>query len=87
VKPGRYLQVYLSTRRGAWIINRIFDYGEPADLALSKRYRRWIFPTGYLIRRFQERLNLRFDHDKYGLKPQHSIFRLFFMSVSPCGYR
>ncbi|VDL84353.1 unnamed protein product [Nippostrongylus brasiliensis] len=30
------VQVYLATRRGTWVCNRIFDYGQPFDLALNR---------------------------------------------------
>jgi hypothetical protein len=29
--------VYLVTRRGTWVMNRIFDYGYPIDIALTNR--------------------------------------------------
>lgn len=31
-------QVYLVTRRGTWVFNRIFDYGRPVDCALNTRF-------------------------------------------------
>jgi dimethylaniline monooxygenase (N-oxide forming) len=66
-------QVYLSTRRGTWVLNRVGPNGWPADmlminemLALIQRY----FPR--LINRFLEyEMNKRFDHQTYGLKPNN----------------
>lgn len=31
-------RVYLSTRSGSWIMNRVWDYGEPSDLVLLNRF-------------------------------------------------
>jgi len=69
-------KVYLSTRRGSWIISRMSTGGLPVD--------------GYLIRRLNSMLleyipslansiienivDSRFDHGLYGLKPKHRIF-------------
>lgn len=64
----------MSTRRGAWILNRVGPDGRPLDLVLSNavfaafgRY----FPTvaDWLLERD---LNKRFDHEMYSLKPNHS---------------
>lgn len=30
-------QVYLVTRRGTWVMNRIFDYGYPVDVVINNR--------------------------------------------------
>nr|XP_033817078.1 dimethylaniline monooxygenase [N-oxide-forming] 5-like [Geotrypetes seraphini]XP_033817079.1 dimethylaniline monooxygenase [N-oxide-forming] 5-like [Geotrypetes seraphini]XP_033817080.1 dimethylaniline monooxygenase [N-oxide-forming] 5-like [Geotrypetes seraphini] len=69
-------QVFLSTRRGAWIINRVCDDGFPLDVVLYSRYK-------YLIKQFmsismlndwaEKRANARFNHENYGLKPCHRI--------------
>ncbi|PAV84801.1 hypothetical protein WR25_13705 [Diploscapter pachys] len=69
-------QVYLVSRRGTWVLNKVFDYGMPLDQTNS-RFRndvlRRIVPpsvTNWLIER---RLNQRFDHALYGLKPKHRV--------------
>ncbi|KAK0400086.1 hypothetical protein QR680_003348 [Steinernema hermaphroditum] len=70
-------QVYLVTRRGTWVFNRIYDYGMPFDLSLNTRMKfilRDIVPEriseAYVIARLQK----RFDHGVYGLKPKHGVF-------------
>ncbi|XP_077188436.1 flavin-containing monooxygenase 5-like [Paroedura picta] len=70
-------QVFLSTRRGAWIFNRVGDKGYPGDVVFSTRFhiflKRLLGP--HLINTLLERkLNERFNHSHYGLKPQHRIF-------------
>nr|XP_048277177.1 flavin-containing monooxygenase 5-like [Myodes glareolus] len=69
-------QVFLSTRRGAWIWNRVWDNGNPMDASLFTRYNRAvqkISPTFLINRQIENKLNLRFNHANYGLKPQHRI--------------
>ncbi|CAJ0919588.1 unnamed protein product, partial [Ranitomeya imitator] len=67
-------QVFLSTRRGSWIINRVSDYGYPVDMLYLSRF----FSTlrhsapNFLVNHVAEsKLNQRFDHANYGLKPKH----------------
>uniref|UniRef100_A0A0K0DPN8 Flavin-containing monooxygenase n=1 Tax=Angiostrongylus cantonensis TaxID=6313 RepID=A0A0K0DPN8_ANGCA len=71
-------QTYLSTRRGTWVFNRIYDYGEPFDLALNRKYLQHIqglLPQCLVNTFVESKLNKRFDHERYGLKPRHRIFR------------
>uniref|UniRef100_A0A8C9DA19 Flavin-containing monooxygenase n=1 Tax=Panthera leo TaxID=9689 RepID=A0A8C9DA19_PANLE len=67
-------QVYLSTRRGAWIWNRVWDNGMPMDTVLFTHFKTILnkfYPT-FLINRWAEnKLNARFNHDVYGLLPKH----------------
>ncbi|GFY76173.1 dimethylaniline monooxygenase 5 [Trichonephila inaurata madagascariensis] len=70
-------QVYLSTRTGAHIINRLGDRGLPYDHLLLRRYlclfidilpinvASWILETCYL--------DLLFDQKLYAVKPKHGI--------------
>ncbi|XP_063796100.1 flavin-containing monooxygenase 5-like [Pseudophryne corroboree] len=66
-------QVFLSTRRGAWLIHRVADQGYPFDIVLFTRFYSIIqvaFPS--LANAFLEhKVNSRVDHDNFGLKPQH----------------
>uniref|UniRef100_A0A8R1DWI1 Flavin-containing monooxygenase n=1 Tax=Caenorhabditis japonica TaxID=281687 RepID=A0A8R1DWI1_CAEJA len=70
-------QVYLVTRRGTWIFNRIYDYGQPIDIAMNRKFisdlreyvPQWISNTVV-----EAKLNMRFDHKTYGLKPKHRVF-------------
>ena len=71
------LQVYLSTRRGAWLFNRIADNGYPFDILFTRRSMELqgrMMGTN-LFNRFAEYiLNKRFNRADYGLKPKHGVF-------------
>jgi len=67
-------QVYLSTRRGAWIIKRVSDNGLPFDCAHFTRFENYltsIFPSNLVNSVFERWLNNQFDHELFGLKPEH----------------
>ncbi|XP_043859052.1 flavin-containing monooxygenase 5-like [Dromiciops gliroides] len=67
-------QVFLSTRRGSWIWNRIWDNGYPLDVALFTRYNNIInkcLGNSIINKLTEDKLNARFDHTMYGLKPHH----------------
>lgn len=69
-------QTYLATRRGAWLFNRIFDYGEPFDLAFNRKilqHIRDLLPQWLVNTLVENKVNKRFDHERYGLKPEHRI--------------
>ncbi|PAV60883.1 hypothetical protein WR25_17136 [Diploscapter pachys] len=84
-------QVYLSTRSGAWVINRVWQYGEPTDLNYLTRAAfafKKIIPWKVLCSAMEKKVNGRqdyhwksinysfvdrFDHGRYGLKPDHRI--------------
>ncbi|XP_029474103.1 dimethylaniline monooxygenase [N-oxide-forming] 5-like isoform X2 [Rhinatrema bivittatum] len=69
-------QVFLSTRRGSWIVNRVSDHGYPVDM-LTSRFLNMIkhtFPSSLVNWVGESKLNHRFDHANYGLKPNHRIF-------------
>lgn len=72
--PLSHLQVFLSTRRGAWVMNRIGDRGMPIDRVVDRRVVRavtsWL-PFGLRNGLIENKLNARFDHELYGLRPQH----------------
>ncbi|KAM5256058.1 flavin-containing monooxygenase 5 [Ctenodactylus gundi] len=69
-------QVFLSTRRGSWILNRVGNHGYPADVLFSSRFM-------YLLSKIcgqsvtsaflEKRMNERFDHEMFGLKPKHRV--------------
>lgn len=71
-------QVYLSTRSGAHVINRIGNSGLPYDYILIRPYLyqlldilpanlvSWFFETCYL--------DLQFDQNLYAIKPNHRVF-------------
>ncbi|XP_006811039.2 flavin-containing monooxygenase 5-like, partial [Neolamprologus brichardi] len=66
-------QLYLSTRRGSWILNRMWDNGIPVDLFLNRvtGFLRKNLPFGVLCSLRESQLNKRFDHALYNLKPRH----------------
>ncbi|KRY85858.1 Dimethylaniline monooxygenase [N-oxide-forming] 5 [Trichinella pseudospiralis] len=71
------LQVFLSTRRGAWTFTRTFHCGYPYDVLLLTRFSNFIcrwFPT-VASRYLEFSLNSRFDHVLYSLKPKHNVFQ------------
>jgi len=67
-------QVFLSTRRGSWVLNRIADDGLPVDYLYVRRFftdiMEWL-PQFIANSYTEHRLNSRFDHALYGLKPEH----------------
>ena len=65
-------RVYLSTRRGAWVLSRLGKGGEPADQQFSRRAA-LLMPLPLLKYLFMKAVNQRFDHETFGLRPQHSI--------------
>ncbi|XP_051952004.1 si:dkey-239i20.2 [Xyrauchen texanus] len=70
-------QVYLSTRKGSWILNRVGQYGFPTDMLFNKRTYMWargLLPTGFINSMGEKLLNKRFNHKLYGLQPDHRIF-------------
>ncbi|KAI6204913.1 Dimethylaniline monooxygenase [N-oxide-forming] [Aphelenchoides besseyi] len=67
-------QVYISTRRGAWIIRKTVDNGLPSDF-LNSRFTGWfrsVLPSIY-VWLGQRQCNKVMDHDVYGLRPKHSL--------------
>ncbi|CAD5234566.1 unnamed protein product [Bursaphelenchus xylophilus] len=67
-------KVYLSTRSGSWIMNRVWDYGEPSDLALLNRFTFWVKGLSPLWLQnlvMENKINRRFDHGRFGVKPSH----------------
>uniref|UniRef100_A0A8C2H0T4 Flavin-containing monooxygenase n=1 Tax=Cyprinus carpio TaxID=7962 RepID=A0A8C2H0T4_CYPCA len=70
-------QVYLSTRRGSWILNRVGDKGVPSDMLLNNRMSNWLIqmlPVGFINNFGEKQLNKRFNHKLYGLQPAHRVF-------------
>lgn len=70
-------KVFISTRRGSWVLNRISDRGNPLDMMNIRRimYKiKGLVPKAMLETLVASKLNARFDHAAYSLKPKHSIF-------------
>ena len=67
-------QVYLSTRRGAWVIHRVGPGGTPIDMVNNARvseFFRGILPRNMYNSFMESFLNRRFDHKQFGLKPEN----------------
>uniref|UniRef100_A0A8C3F995 Flavin-containing monooxygenase n=1 Tax=Chrysemys picta bellii TaxID=8478 RepID=A0A8C3F995_CHRPI len=65
-------QVFLSTRRGAWILGRIGEEGYPMDTIYITRYLEFlkrIVPLCLLNYFAEKKLNAKFNHAIYGLQP------------------
>ncbi|KTG40971.1 hypothetical protein cypCar_00017380 [Cyprinus carpio] len=69
-------QVYLSTRRGSWILNRVGNKGFPADMMFNTRGLLFLrlLSVGFLNKWREEQINKRFNHKLYGLQPAHRVF-------------
>ncbi|XP_074603122.1 flavin-containing monooxygenase 5-like [Brevipalpus obovatus] len=70
-------KVYLSTRRGVWMLWRVGPRGRPFD---SEYITRFLFtlmsyvPMWILNAVVEYYLNNRFDHGRYRIKPKHRVF-------------
>uniref|UniRef100_A0A8C7FT26 Flavin-containing monooxygenase n=1 Tax=Oncorhynchus kisutch TaxID=8019 RepID=A0A8C7FT26_ONCKI len=70
-------QVYLSTRRGAWVIRVLSDNGLPVDMKYNTRFVHILFqllPVNWLSWFGEKKLNAMYDHTMYALKPKHRLF-------------
>ncbi|XP_063200138.1 flavin-containing monooxygenase 5-like isoform X1 [Chroicocephalus ridibundus] len=70
-------QVFLSTKRGTWVMHRVADGGYPFDFTYINRFLqllRSLLPHNVSSFFMERKLNARFDHALYGLQPQHRIF-------------
>lgn len=65
-------RVFLSTRRGAWVLSRMGKGGEPFDQQGIRRFASLI-PIPLLSFLFTKLVNKRFDHETFALRPQHPI--------------
>ncbi|GFS27501.1 dimethylaniline monooxygenase [N-oxide-forming] [Elysia marginata] len=71
---SKYSQVFLSTRRGVWIRQRLSVAGMPWDYTFHSRFRLWLHNliprklSNYILKK---QLNHKVDHDLYCLKPQN----------------
>ncbi|KAM8745924.1 flavin-containing monooxygenase 5-like isoform 1-T4 [Acanthopagrus schlegelii] len=69
-------QIYLSTRRGSWILDRLGYNGFPLDLFFNRvmTFLQSVLPFGVFCGLAERQLNRRFDHALYNLKPKHRLF-------------
>ncbi|KAK7500227.1 hypothetical protein BaRGS_00008450 [Batillaria attramentaria] len=66
VELSRYNQVYLSTRRGTWVVPAIGEKGIPWDLAFNTRYELLLsklLPATWTLATWTAYLNEHLDHD------------------------
>ncbi|XP_006876051.1 PREDICTED: dimethylaniline monooxygenase [N-oxide-forming] 5-like [Chrysochloris asiatica] len=68
-------QVFLSTRRGAWVLHRVWENGYPMDSSFFTRFNSFLqkISTELTNKHLEKILNSRFNHAHYGLKPQHRV--------------
>ncbi|XP_069823527.1 flavin-containing monooxygenase 5-like [Dendropsophus ebraccatus] len=67
-------QVFLSTRRGAWVTNRVSTNGYPLDIAKLSRFLQLVqkmLPKSLLNHIAEKTANNRFNHGNYGVLPEH----------------
>ncbi|XP_061895037.1 flavin-containing monooxygenase 5-like [Entelurus aequoreus] len=69
-------QLYLSTRRGAWIWYRVGTNGMPMDMSYTRLLRtvQRILPFNFMCGLAENWLNQRIDHNLYNLRPNHRLF-------------
>ncbi|GLD50542.1 dimethylaniline monooxygenase [N-oxide-forming], partial [Lates japonicus] len=69
--------VYMSTRRGAWVIRQVSDNGLPVDMKYNTRFVHILFqllPINFFNWFGENKLNAMYDHTMYALKPTHRLF-------------
>ncbi|EDM09291.1 rCG46278 [Rattus norvegicus] len=75
VELGRVAkQVFLSTRRGSWILHRVWNNGYPMDSSFFTRFNSFLqklLSTEAVNKYLEKMMNSRFNHAHYGLQPQH----------------
>ena len=65
-------KVYLSTRRGAWVLSRLHKGGVPIDQYGNCRFLQML-PMKAREYLTMKAVNTRFNHANFGLQPEHSI--------------
>lgn len=70
-------KTFLSTRKGAWVIGRMFSRGIPVDLIILNRFKRLLLgllPRWVANWAAERSLNSHCDHRFYGLQPAYRFF-------------
>ncbi|GFU29827.1 dimethylaniline monooxygenase 5 [Trichonephila clavipes] len=70
-------KVYLSSRRGAWILPRVGPNGLPLDVVYLKRWVHLLcrlLPYKFICYVTEKQISERLDHDLYNLKPKHRVW-------------
>uniref|UniRef100_A0A8C0FBM4 Flavin-containing monooxygenase n=1 Tax=Bubo bubo TaxID=30461 RepID=A0A8C0FBM4_BUBBB len=66
-------QVFLSTKRGTWVLHRLADGGYPFDFTYVSRFTqvlRSLLPQSTINFYLERKLNARFNHALYSLQPR-----------------
>ncbi|XP_075038591.1 dimethylaniline monooxygenase [N-oxide-forming] 2-like isoform X2 [Mixophyes fleayi] len=88
-------QVFLSTRRGSWVMSRVFEHGYPWDICFDTRFQNCLrntLPSSVITWLMEKKMNEWFDHANYGLQPRDStqfkepLFNDELPSRITCGY-
>lgn len=69
-------KTFLSTRQGVWVIGRMSDNGLPLDMTFITRFSnilQKLLPKNLTNWAAERKLNQKYDHSLYGLKPSHRI--------------
>lgn len=75
-------KVYLSTRRGAWVVHRVGPNGKPFDTQFLKRSINYLFnyvPYNIVCSVVENFINRHFNHKDYRIQPKHRIFEQHIM--------
>lgn len=67
-------KVYLSTRRGSWVLQRVAPNGLPMDTLIQRRYFQPL-PLWLLNAMAERQCQLLLNHDLLGLRPRHRLFQ------------
>ncbi|MBZ3887774.1 Dimethylaniline monooxygenase [N-oxide-forming] 2 [Sciurus carolinensis] len=67
-------QVFISTRKGSWVMSRISEEGYPWDMVFHTRFSsmlRNVLPRTIVKWMMEQQMNRWFNHENYGLQPQN----------------
>ncbi|XP_068449065.1 flavin-containing monooxygenase 5-like [Clinocottus analis] len=67
-------KTFLSTRHGSWVMGRMSSHGLPLDMIRVSRLNKTLsllLPKSLLNWAIERRLNSKYDHRLYALKPKH----------------
>nr|XP_037276296.1 flavin-containing monooxygenase 5-like [Rhipicephalus microplus] len=73
-KAKELVKVYLSTRRGSWVLHRVAPNGLPMDTLIQRRYFQHL-PLWVLNHMAERECQRLLNHDLLGLKPRHRLFQ------------
>ncbi|XP_069497360.1 dimethylaniline monooxygenase [N-oxide-forming] 2-like [Ambystoma mexicanum] len=71
-------KVFISTRRGCWLLSRLGSQGFPWDACFTTRFKTWLrlsLPVALVNWLFVRKLNEWFDQEVYGLQRDNSLWK------------